>query len=146
VFGVFLAQKIHHRPLTVVGDGSQSRDFTFVSDVVEAFLAAARSDVSGEILNVGTGQLVTVNRLAELIGGEVEYIPKRPREPSGPRPTSGGSVACSAGPQGRIEEGVAVLLQHMDAWRDAPVWTPETIASATREWFRFLGKVEAPGR
>ena len=147
VFGVFLAQKIHHRPLTVVGDGSQSRDFTFVSDVVEAFLAAARSDVSGEILNVGTGQPVTVNRLAELIGGEVEYIPKRPREPERTHADIG-RIRRVLGwtPKVAIEEGVAVLLQHMDAWRDAPVWTPETIASASREWFRFLGKVEAPGR
>ena len=147
VFGVFLAQKIHNRPLTVVGDGTQSRDFTFVSDVVEAFVAAARSDVSGEAFNVGTGQPVTVNRLAELIGGAVEYIPKRPREPERTQADIG-RIRSVLGwtPKVTIEEGVMVLLQHMDAWRDAPVWTPESIAAATREWFHFLGKAEAPGR
>lgn len=147
VFGVFLAQKIHHRPLTVVGDGRQSRDFTFVSDVVEAFLAAARSDVSGEVFNVGTGQPVTVNRLVELIGGEVEYIPKRPGEPDRTQADIG-RIRRALGwtPKVTIDQGVEVLLQHMDSWRDAPVWTPESIAAATREWFRFLDKAQAPGR
>ena len=147
VFGVFLAQKIHRRPLTVVGDGRQSRDFTFVSDVVEAFLAAARSDVSGEVFNVGTGQPVSVNRLVELIGGEVEYIPKRPGEPDRTQADIG-RIRRALGwtPKVTIDQGVEVLLQHMDSWRDAPVWTPESIAAATREWFRFLDKAQAPGR
>src|SRR5207302_7610171 len=55
VFGVFLAQKLAGRPYTVVGDGTQTRDFTFVTDVADAFVAAARSDVSGAIFNVGSG-------------------------------------------------------------------------------------------
>src|SRR5437588_795762 len=55
VFGVFLAQKLAGSPLTVVGDGTQTRDFTFVTDVADAFVAAARSDASGEAFNVGSG-------------------------------------------------------------------------------------------
>src|SRR5882672_4661699 len=81
VFGVFLAQKLHGQPLTVVGDGTQTRDFTFVTDVADAFATAARSGVSGEIFNVGSTNTYSVNRLVELLGGEVVHIPKRPGEP-----------------------------------------------------------------
>ena len=81
VFGVFLAQKLAGKPFTVVGDGTQTRDFTFVRDVVDAYVAAAQSDVGGEIFNVGTGRPVSVNRLVELLGGDVVYIARRPGEP-----------------------------------------------------------------
>ena len=81
VFGVFLAQKSAGKPFTVVGDGTQTRDFTFVTDVVEAFVTAARSDVDGEIFNIGSSHTYSVNRLVELLGGEVTYVPKRPVEP-----------------------------------------------------------------
>ena len=74
VFGVFLAQKLAKQPFTVVGDGYQTRDFTFVSDVVSAFLKAAESSVIGEIMNVGSGNTYSVNRLIELLGGDVEEI------------------------------------------------------------------------
>jgi UDP-glucose 4-epimerase len=90
---------------------------------------------------------VSVNRLVELIGGEVEYIPKRPREPDRTQADTG-RIRRALGwtPKVTIDQGVEVLLQHMDSWRDAPVWTPESIAAATREWFRFLDKAQAPGR
>jgi len=75
VFGVFLAQKIHGRPFTVVGDGRQTRDFTYVTDVVDAFICAANSDLSGDAMNVGSSNHYSVNRLVELLGGEAIYIP-----------------------------------------------------------------------
>jgi UDP-glucose 4-epimerase len=140
VMGVFLGQKLAGRPLTIVGDGKQTRDFTYVSDVVGAFVAAAESDVAGETLNVGSGNTYAVNRLAELIGGEVVHIPKRPGEPdctfadiSKIQSVLGWRPAVS------LEEGVATVLQHIGDWRDAPVWTPETIAEATKPWFEFVG-------
>ena len=79
VFGVFLAQLLANKPLTVVGDGEQRRDFTYVSDVVDAILCAASSTVTGEIFNVGSGrEPVTVNRLVKLLGAnEVVNIPKQ---------------------------------------------------------------------
>jgi len=140
VFGVFLAQKLAGEPFTVVGDGAQTRDFTFVSDVVEAFVSAARSDLSGEIMNVGSDNTYSVNRLVELLGGEVVHIPKRPGEPD-----------CTYADVTRIkrllgwqatvsfEEGVATMLEHIDYWREAPVWTVDGISDATRDWFRYLG-------
>ena len=84
VFGVFLGQKLAGKPYTVVGTGEQTRDFTYVTDVVDAFWAAACSDVSGERFNVGSGHTYAVNRLVELLGGpdaQVVHIPKRPGEP-----------------------------------------------------------------
>ena len=66
VFGVFLAQLIAGKPLTIVGDGTQTRDFTFVTDAVDALITAADSDKSGNILNVGSRNTYSVNRLVEL--------------------------------------------------------------------------------
>ena len=81
MFGVFLAQKLAGQPFTVVGDGEQSRDFTYVTDVVDAFVRAASSSLAGRIFNVGTGRPVSVNRVVELLGGPVVQVPRRPGEP-----------------------------------------------------------------
>ena len=81
VFGVFFRQKLAGKPYTVVGDGTQSRDFIYATDVARAFLAAAETDIIGERFNVGAGAPQTINRLVELLGGDVVYVPKRPGEP-----------------------------------------------------------------
>lgn len=139
VFGVFLSQLVHGQPLTIVGDGEQTRDFTFVSDAVDALVVAARSTVVNEAFNVGSGGTYSVNRLAYLLGGPQVHIPKRPGEPdhtfadiSKIQQQLGWKPAVS------FEEGVAVMKQHIDAWRSAPVWTQDSIASATKEWFEYL--------
>src|SRR3989338_6890721 len=82
VFGIFLAQKIAGKPFTIVGDGNQTRDFIFVSDVVKAYILSAKSDLKGKIFNVGSGEDQSVNNLANLLGGEKKvYVPNRPGEP-----------------------------------------------------------------
>ncbi len=142
VFGVFLAQKLKKLPFTIVGDGMQTRDFTFVTDVVDACLMTALSDLTSEVLNVGSGGTYSVNRLIELLGGkDVVHIPKRPGEPD-----------CTFAditkirellgwePKVSFEEGVKIMLENIDYWKAAPAWTPETIASATRDWFKYLSK------
>jgi len=142
VFGVFLAQKLAGKPLTVVGDGTQTRDFTFVSDVVDAVLAAADRGRVGEVYNVGSGATVSVNRLVELIGTDrIEHLPKRPGEPD----CTFADISRISGdlgwhPRVPIEDGVARMMQDLSYWRDAPIWTPDTIAEATKDWFRFLGR------
>lgn len=139
VFGVFLAQKLAGKPFTVVGDGTQTRDFTFVSDVVAAFAAAGDSDLSGEIMNVGSGGTHAVNRLVELLGGPVVHIPKRPGEPDCTfADTARIRERLGWSPRVSFEQGVGVMLEHIDDWREAPVWDQGTIADATRSWFRYL--------
>jgi UDP-glucose 4-epimerase len=139
VFGVFLAQKIQGRPFTVVGDGTQTRDFVFVTDVARAFLLAAESAVSGQVFNVGAGNPQSINRLVELLGGPVVHVPARPGEPA----STWADIRKAQRDLGwkpvvSFEEGVALMLRQIDYWKDAPLWTPETITVATQPWFRYL--------
>jgi UDP-glucose 4-epimerase len=141
VFGVFLAQKLAGKPMTVVGDGEQTRDFTFVTDVVDALVTAARSEAVGEIFNVGSGSTYSINRLVELLGAdEVIHIPKRPGEPDCTlADISKIERELNWRPKITLEDGVREMLAHIDYWREAPVWAPESIAEATKEWFDCLG-------
>jgi UDP-glucose 4-epimerase len=146
VFGVFLAQKIHGQPFTVVGDGTQTRDFTFATDVVDACIAAAVSNLTGEVMNVGSGNTYSVNRLVELLGGPVVYIPKRPGEPDCTfADTTKIQRLLNWRPKVSFEEGVRIMLENIDYWKAAPAWTPEKIAEATRDWFQYLEK-PSPGK
>jgi UDP-glucose 4-epimerase len=139
VFGVFLAQKLNGKPLTVVGDGKQTRDFTFVTDVADAFITAAKSDLAGECMNVGSGTHVSVNRLVELIGGEVQHIPKRPGEPDCTfADTSKIFKLLAWKAKVPIESGVAQMMACIEDWREAPVWDQNSIATATEAWFKYL--------
>jgi len=134
VFGVFLAQKLAGKPFTVVGDGTQTRDFTYVTDVVAALIAAAQSNVRNEIMNVGSGDTYSVNRLVSLLGGPVIHIPKRPGEPDCTfADTKKIRAMLDWAPKVSFEEGVARLLEHIGDFKDAPVWDPESIEVATRD-------------
>jgi UDP-glucose 4-epimerase len=146
VFGVFLKQKIAGKPFTVVGDGSQSRDFIYASDVATAFLAAAETELSGERFNVGAGNPQTVNHLVDLIGGDVVYVPKRPGEPDCTFADIGKIQAVLGWrPEVKFEDGVAKMMVEIEHWRDAPLWDRDSIAQATRTWFQYLGNGQAPG-
>lgn len=141
VFGVFLAQMLNGRPLTVVGDGKQTRDFTYVTDVADAFLRAAESDVSGEAMNVGSGGHYSVNSLVELLGGAAEFIPKRPGEPDCTfADVSKISRLLNWSARVSFAEGVTRILENINDWKDAPVWDPASINKATATWFHYLGK------
>ena len=139
VFGVFLAQKLHGQPFTVVGDGRQTRDFTYVTDVARAFLAAAESGLSGLALNVGSGDHYSVNRLVELLGGDVVHIPRRPGEPDCTFADIS-QIRRLLGWQAQVplERGVQTLLDNLGAWREAPVWDQASIDRATATWFHHL--------
>jgi UDP-glucose 4-epimerase len=84
VIGLFLRQKLANEPLTIVGDGEQKRDFTHVSDVVNANILAAIFETTskqfGEIYNVGTGKNYSVLELAKMISDNITFIPPRPAE------------------------------------------------------------------
>ena len=141
VFGVFLAQKLAGKPFTVVGDGNQTRDFTYVTDVADAFYTAAMSEVVQDAFNVGSGGTYSVNRLCELLGGEIIHIPKRPGEPDCTFADTK-KIESKLGWRSKIsfEEGVQKVLANIDYWAKAPVWTPDSIGVATEDWFKYLGK------
>lgn len=141
VFGVFLRQKLAGKPFTVVGDGTQRRDFLYVTDVARAFLAAAETAHAGRLWNLGAGSPQSVNRLVELLGGDRVHIPKRPGEPECTWADIS-KITHDLGwrPQVSFEDGVSRIVADIDYWRNAPLWDPESIAKATRTWFQFLAQ------
>jgi UDP-glucose 4-epimerase len=146
VFGVFLKQKLAGKPFTVVGDGTQRRDFLYATDVAEAFLLAAETPIQGEIWNLGAGNPQSVNRLAQLLDGPVVHIPKRPGEPD----CTWADIQKISKDLGwtqkvSFEEGVSRVLAAISYWRDAPLWTPDSIAQATATWFNTLSSPQAAG-
>ena len=139
MFGVFLAQKLASKPYTVVGDGKQTRDFVFVEDVARAFLAAAESNIVGEVFNVGSGEAHSVNDVVELLKGPVVYLPKRPGEPDCMlADISKIKKMLNWRPSFSLNEGVKILLDNIKDWEKAPIWTPELISEETKDWFKNL--------
>ncbi len=82
VFGNFLKQKKTNKPLTVVGNGKQTRDFIHVDDLINAFLKIIKSKFVNRIYNLGSGKEISINEIALLFGGKKIFIPKRPEEPT----------------------------------------------------------------
>jgi UDP-glucose 4-epimerase len=140
VFGVFFRQKLAGKAYTVVGDGTQTRDFIYVTDIAEAFLATAQSPIVGERFNVGAGNPQSINKLVEILGGDVVYIPKRPGEPDCTWANID-KIRARLGWQPKVafEDGVGRMLIDIELWRDAPLWDPSSIERATEKWFRYLG-------
>ena len=139
VFGVFLAQKLAGKPLTIVGDGTQTRDFLYVTDVARAFYAAACTERVQRIYNLGASQPQSVNHLADLLGGPRVHIAKRPGEPDCTwADTTRIRTELGWTPKIAFDDGVRIMLDHIEYWREAPVWDPGSIAEATKTWFAFL--------
>ena len=139
MFGTFLAQKISNKPFTVVGNGKQSRDFTYVSDIIDALIIASKSKIFNDIFNVGSGQTVSVNYIVKLLKGKRVKIPKRPGEPD----ITFANIkkikkVLNWKPRIKIEIGIKKLLNRISYWEKAPVWTPKKIEIATKDWFKYL--------
>ena len=81
VMGNFLSQKKNNKPLTVVGDGKQTRDFIHVDDLANAFLKVIKSKSVNKIYNLGSGKKTSINNIAKIFGGKKKFITKRPGEP-----------------------------------------------------------------
>jgi UDP-glucose 4-epimerase len=92
-----------------------------------------------EVYNVGSGKSVSVNRLIELLDGDKVHIPRRPGEPECTFADIS-KIERDIGwkPKISIEEGVKLVLNEIEYWRNAPVWTPKSIESATKDWFKYL--------
>ncbi len=136
MLNIFLAQKANNKPLTIVGDGTQSRDWVYVSDVVEAFMLVAEKGTG--TYNLGTGTPITVNRIAKIIGGETVHIPERGGEPRCIYADSSRLARLGWHPKTTIEEGLALMMENLDYWKDAKVFTADGIQEETNEWQKRL--------
>tara|TARA_Y100001970_G_scaffold130723_1_gene161183 strand:- start:44806 stop:45795 length:990 start_codon:yes stop_codon:yes gene_type:complete len=139
VFGVFLKQKLENKPFTIVGDGNQTRDFIFSTDVAEAFRLCAESQYINQIYNLGNGEPKSINYIAELIGGKKTFIPERPGEPNCTWANIDKiSKDLNFYPKVSIEEGIQIMLDNIDDWKNAPLWDQDSISIATQNWFKYL--------
>ena len=139
VIGVFLKQKLSNKPLTIIGNGSQKRDFVYVSDVVEAFYKAAKSKIKNGIYNLGSGKPNSINKLADLIEGKKFFLPSRPGEPK---------ITCANiskikknlkwSPKISFEKGVYELLENIETWDNAPLWEKHSIKKEQELWMKYL--------
>ena len=139
VIGVFFKQKLENKPLTIVGNGKQKRDFIHVQDVAEAFLAAALTKKQGQIYNLGTGIAHEVNYLAKIIGGKKISIPNRPGEPKITKANIKKiTKELKWKPKIKFKNGIKNMLNDIHLWKDAPLWTPKKIDKATKSWFKYI--------
>ena len=139
MFGVFLAQKLKNKPLTVVGTGNQKRDFTYISDVISALYKCINYKKMLQIFNLGTGKPIEVNKVVKLLNCKSIHIPKRPGEPNETNANiSKIKKELNWRPKISIQEGISRLLKDINYWKNAPVWTPKKIKIATKEWFEYL--------
>ena len=111
VIGKFLKQRSEGKPLTIVGDGEQTRDFTHVHDIADALVRASQTDRvgHGEVLNAGAGRNVSVNALAALIGGPTEHVPPRPEAKHSCADTTKIRELLGWEPKITLEEGIEML-------------------------------------
>lgn len=139
VFGVFLKQKLKKKPLTIVGNGSQRRDFLYVTDVANAFYLLSKSIYTNHIYNIGAGKPVKIMKLAKCLSDKFQFIPKRPGEPD-----------CTWANISKIKKhtgwkpkisfimGVEKMLENIKDWNNAPLWDVKSINKATKTWFKYL--------
>ena len=139
MFGIFLAQKLRSKPYTVVGNGNQKRDFTYISDVIDAIIKASRLKKNQLIINIGSGKCYSVNYIVKLLGGKKIYISKRPGEPDITWANiKRAKKILNWKPKVSIEVGIKSLLKNIYLWKSAPLWDKKKIEKATKDWFKYL--------
>lgn len=140
VFGVFLKQILKNKPLTIVGDGKQKRDFVHVKDVINAFYLSAVSNKKNKIYNVGSGKPISINALIKILNyDKYVNIPKRPGEPD----ITFANINkikkdLEWKPFISIKEGVEEILENIKLWNNAPLWDVKKIKKETESWFKHL--------
>ncbi len=140
VIGVFLKQKLSKKPITLVGDGNQSRDYVHVKDVANAFYLAAISKYKNQVFNLGSNKPIKINEIIKLLKPrKIEKIPNRPGEPLKTHANIG-KIKNMLGwkPNISFEDGFSDLLKNIDDWKNAPLWDKKKIKKATFNWFKYL--------
>ena len=140
VFGVFFKQKLENKPLTLVGNGLQKRDFLNVKDVANAFYKSAISKKKNEIYNLGSGKPKKIIDLIKLLGSnKIVKLPKRPGEPD----CTWADIKkikrqINWKPNISFKYGVNEMLSNIENWKNAPLWDKKNIKKATKTWFKYL--------
>lgn len=113
VIGRFIKLRKEGKPLTITGTGEQTRDFTHIRDVVRANMLAAESlNVGrGEAINIGAGRNVSMNTLAGMIGGDIEYVPARKEPLHTLANNQRAKELLGWEPSIQIEEGISALRE-----------------------------------
>lgn len=147
VFGVFLAQKANKKPYTIVGNGHQSRDFTYVSDAVEGIVRAISASAEGKVYNIASGHHISINYLVDLLDSSENgriHLPKRPGEPDITLASISRAIKdLQYNPRVSFVNGVKKMLENIGLWVKAPVWDEIKIKDATKDWFKYLGDKNA---
>ena len=109
--GAFMKARQTGKPITIYGDGTVTRDFTHVYDVVEANILAAESPKvgKGEEINIGAGRNVTIQYVASLFGGPIVYAPPRIEAHDSKADNRKAKKLLGWKPQVKLEDGVAEL-------------------------------------
>ncbi len=139
VLTTFLGQIANNLPLTIVGDGNQQRDFTYVSDIVKGLILASHHGIPGSIYNLGSGLARSVLDMASLLSSNHVFIPKRPGEPDVTlADITKARTQLGYNPEVTLEEGLELVLSSLSSIRNLKGWTSSDILGATRAWFRYL--------
>ena len=136
-----MTQKLNCKPLTIVGDGTQKRDFIHVTDVVNAFYLAAISTTKNQIINIGSGRPKSINEIAKLFGGKTVRIPKRPGEPNITQADiKRAALLLKWKPKINFKVGIKEMIKNIEYWKDAPLWEKKSIKNETKYWFKYIKK------
>ena len=129
------------KPFTLVGDGTQKRDFLHVSDVAKAFYLAAIKKTKNRIFNLGSGDPKSIKSLIKILGGGYIKIPKRPGEPHYTwADISRIKKELSWRPKKDFQLGVKEMIKEINYWKNAPLWNVKKIKIATKDWFKYMNK------
>ena len=139
VMGIFLKQKLSNKPLTLVGDGQQKRDFINVIDVTEAFVMAFKSKRLNQIYNIGASNPIKIIELIKILKSKFVKIEKRPGEP---QVTFANILKAKKylnwSPKINFTNGINDLLKNIKYWKKAPLWNKQSISRSTKAWFKHL--------
>ena len=142
VFAVFLKQILENKPLTLVGNGQQKRDYIYVDDVVKAFFKASFTKTKSKVFNIGAGKPQSINYMIKLLVGK-NYkkinIPDRPGEPK----ITWAKIDLARKelnwkPSVSFEYGIEQMLKNIDYWKKSKLWNKKNISIATQSWFKYL--------
>jgi UDP-glucose 4-epimerase len=144
VFAVFMKQILEKKPLTLVGNGNQKRDYIYVSDVADAFIKALKIATKSRIFNIGSGNPKSIKYMIKLLVEKNHKITKIPDRPGEPRITKSNIELAirelNWNPVISFEEGISIMLDNIHYWESSILWDSNNIKKATKTWFKYLKK------